>query len=259
MSQFNDKLNEIKKSFYSLIEHPYLESYITDPEVDEDKVRFLYAMLHERVPNREAKMFTISVLLVQAALDVHEAVSLHKIKTDSLRKNRQLMILAGDYYSSLYYYLLAENKHLPMIQVFSHTIQEINEFKMNLYGSENLTYDEAQQNVTLIESILMQNIAGHFDQLQWKAVINDYFFLKRLLFERKEWLGGKIYPLIQSILREVSQTEEVLHTIEQKVEDVKDRLLTNSKALQSFESFVVEHVDELLGCASFHEKVAEER
>lgn len=258
ISQFNDKVDEIKKSFYSLIRHPYLQSYISEPKVDEDKVRFLYAMLHERLPNKEAKMFTISALLVQAALDVHEAVSLHKIKTDSVRKNRQLTILAGDYYSSLYYYLLAENKHLPMIRVFSHTIQEINEFKMNVYDSVDLTYDVAEQNVALIESILMQNIAEHFEQSSWKGVMNDFFYLKRLLFEKSKWLEGKTYPIIQSILQEVNQVEDVLHCIEQKVEDVKDGLLKKSKALQSCENFVIEHVDELLGRTPFQEKVAEE-
>lgn len=259
ISQFNDKVNEIKKSFYSLIRHPYLELYIADPEVDEDKLRFLYAMLHESLPNKEAKMFTISALLVEAALNVHEAVSLHKVTTDSVRKNRQLTILAGDYYSSLYYYLLAENKHLPLIRVFSSSIQEINEHKMNVYGSENLSYNEAEQNITLIESLLMQNIALHFEQSSWKDVIKDYFYLKRLLFEKSEWTEGKTHPIIHAIKEEANQSDDISYKIEKKVEEVKDRLLKSSKLLQSYEGFVIEHVDELLSRQPFQEKVVEER
>ncbi|MCM3713601.1 heptaprenyl diphosphate synthase component 1 [Alkalihalobacillus oceani] len=258
ISQFNEVVKEINESFYSLIRHPYLQKYIHEPVVDEDKVRFLYAGLYRHLPAEEAKMFTISSLLVQAALDVHEAVTLHKVTTDAGRKNRQLTILAGDYYSSLYYYLLAENKHLPMVRVFSHSIQEINESKMNLYGSDQLSYHEAMENMALIESLLMQNIVKHFGEDKWAAVMKDYFYLKRLLFEKVEWLEGKTYPVIQAIFQEADGPKEMLELIERKVEDVKDRLLKNSRLLQTCAGFVIEHVDALFEQVAWQEKVAEE-
>ncbi|NEU31128.1 heptaprenyl diphosphate synthase component 1 [bacterium LRH843] len=246
ISQFNDRVNEIKKSFYQLIKHPYLESYIADPEVDEDKIRFLYSMLEQCVPEKEAKMFTISALLVQAALDVHESVTLHEVTADFERKNRQLTILAGDYYSSLYYYLLAEHNHLPLIQVFSHTIQDINEYKMTIYSSRNLPYEEVKENIALIESILFQNIAKHFGQTKWIAVMHDYFYMKRLLVEWTDWQKGKDVPIINALSSEASGIEDVRYLIESKVEDLKDRIFENSRALESCSGLIVEHVDELI-------------
>lgn len=258
MSQFDDKVKEIKKSFYGLTKHLYLQSYVQEPILDDDKVRFLYAMMQKKLSTNEAKMFTISALLLQAGLDVHDEVSQDPIYSDRLRKNRQLTVLAGDYYVSLHYYLLAEKQQVPMIRVFSQSIQEINEYKLNLCDTSNLSYEEVQSNVSQIESILMQNMAEYFEQPAWKGVMKDFFFLKRLLEDRAEWLEGNQTPIIKAIINENNDGENELKSIEEKVEDVKDRLLSNSKALKSFERFVVEHVDELMGRTSLQEIVAEE-
>src|SRR5690625_2804939 len=133
MREFNKIVAEAKEKFYTLTKHSFLKAYSTDPTIDDDKVRFLYAILQKKLPKKDTDMFVISSLLVQAALDVHESVTLNDVTSDFLRKNRQLTILAGDYYSSLYYYLLAENEHLPLLSVFSNTIQKINEYKMSIY------------------------------------------------------------------------------------------------------------------------------
>ncbi|WP_227936183.1 heptaprenyl diphosphate synthase component 1 [Alkalihalobacillus deserti] len=258
MSQFDDKVKEIKKSFYSLTKHLYLQSYVQEPDLDDDKVRFLYAMMQKRLSTKEAKMFTISALLLQAGLDVHDEVSLDPINSDRLRKNRQLTVLAGDYYVSLHYYLLAEKQQIPMIRVFSQSIQEINEYKLNLCDSSELSYEEIQLNASQIESVLMQNMADYFEQTDWKNVIKDFFYLKRLLEEKVEWIEGRTTPIIQAIIREFNGTGNELQCIDKRVEDVKDRLLLNSKALNSFEKFVIEHVDELIGRTSLHEIVSEE-
>ncbi|ARK30301.1 heptaprenyl diphosphate synthase component 1 [Halalkalibacter krulwichiae] len=258
MSQFNDKVKEIKKSFYGLTEHRFLQKYVHEPHLDEDKVRFLYAMMQKRISTNEAKMFTISALLLQAALDMHDEVSLHPIHSDRLRKNRQLTVLAGDYYVGLYYYLLAEKKQLPMIRVFSQSIQEINEHKMNLMNTDNLSYEEIQNNAAQIESVLLQNMCDYFDEGNWKRVIKDFFYLKRLLGDKAKWFEGKTSPIMSSILKDSDGKGSELKAIEAKIEDVKDRLLANSKALKSFDRFVIEHVDELIKRTSLQEIVAEE-
>ncbi|KHF40345.1 heptaprenyl diphosphate synthase component 1 [Halalkalibacter okhensis] len=257
-SKFNEKVKEIKRSFYSLTEHLYLQSYVPEPEIDDDKVRFLIAMMNERLPNTEAKMFTISALLLQAAFDMHDEVSLHPVTSDELRKNRQLTVLAGDYYVSLFYFLLAEKKHVPMIRIYGQSIQEINESKMNLYDLTNVKYDDLEQTTAQIESALMQKMANYFEQPFWKAVIRDFFYLKKLVREKTEWLNGKESVLIEAILSERSPGEDKLQSVERRIEDVKDRLLTNSKELNTFENFIIEHVDDLLGHSRYQEIAAEE-
>ncbi|WP_100372695.1 heptaprenyl diphosphate synthase component 1 [Bacillus sp. FJAT-45037] len=259
INQLNDRVKEIKKSFINLTKHTYLDKYIQVPVIDEDKIRLLYTMLSEHTSKKDAKIFTLSALLVHAALDVHEAVSLHKIQSESLRKHRQLTVLAGDYYCSLYYFLLAEGKHISAIQVFSHSIQEINEHKMNLYHTQTSSFEEYKENVEKVESMLLQNIAEHFNQSIWKQVYNDFFFLKRLVFERNEFKNGNHSYLVQSMYEEAKHPDVLLQLCEQKIEDVKDRLLKAGKKLEKFEGFIIEHVDQLISTTTdYEETVAEE-
>ncbi len=259
LSQFDETVYEIKRTFYHLIKHPYLDLYLADPMVDEDKIRFLFAMLQGELPNGDVELYTISTLLVQAALDIHEGIPLHNVTETFERKKGQLEVLAGDYYSSLYYYLLAKNEQLPMVQVFSHTIQDINECKMNIYGNHGLPFAEVEENVVFIESILLQKIAAHFSRDGWGEIMKDFFYLKRLLFERKEWLLGNTHTMIQSLQSEIGASGNLLERLDEKMNVLKDRIVKNSKIVGTFERFIIELVDDLMGRMTPKEKIVEER
>lgn len=252
---YNKHVEEIKNQFYHLTKHQYLQTYLPRPVVDEDKIRFLYAMLNENLSEKDAQLFTLSALLVQAGLDIHEEVSLQDVQSDSLRKKRQLTVLAGDYYVGLYYHMLAKHKHVPLIQVISNTIQEINEVKMNTYENHDRKYEDLEETVSIIETGLMQNIADYFEQGAWKELIKDFFYLKRLVSEKSEWLSGKQTPLLKSIIKDTLQLEDAVGIVEQKVEEVKDRLIRNSKAFISIEAFITWHIDQVSDHA-FYENVA---
>lgn len=221
MEQFNEHVEKIKNQFYHLTKHQYLQSYLPKPNVDDDKVRFLYAMLLEHHSEKDAELFTLSALLVQAGLDIHEEVSLNEVTSDVLRKQRQLTVLAGDYYVGLYYFMLANHKHVPLIQVISNTIQEINEVKMNVYEQQAKSYDDLEKTVSVVETGLMQNIAEYFEQSVWKETIKDFFFLKRLLLEKSIWLAGKTTPILKNLVTDTQQLDDALQYLEQKVEEVK--------------------------------------
>ncbi len=113
---FEENIEAIKEQFNQAIKHHYLQSYVSKVEVDNDKIRFLYAMLHNRIAKHDLDVFILSTLLVQAGLDLHDKVTLQDVHTDHLRKRRQLTVLAGDYYVALYYHLLAKSGNVPLIQ-----------------------------------------------------------------------------------------------------------------------------------------------
>lgn len=112
-----------------------LSPQIDYPEVQRWKLTLLYLLLRaqgERSPELEAAC--TATMLVQLGLDIHEKVTnreesaLHKIR------NRQLQILAGDYFSSRYFLLLSRYGMIDKIRQLAVSIKGINQQKALLYA-----------------------------------------------------------------------------------------------------------------------------
>ncbi|SDY86838.1 heptaprenyl diphosphate synthase [Evansella caseinilytica] len=249
----NKELTEIIDAFYQKVKHPYLNKYIKDPYVDEDQVAILYLMLKNKFDPEYTKQYIIITLLVQAALDTHERISSSRVSDDTMKKKRQLTVLAGDYYSSLYYYFLAKLNDVSLMRVLAKSIQEINESKMNVYK-----YNETQQKASfadfrLIDSSLVQNIATLLHMPEWKKAADEFFFFKRLLKERFMWKHtGVKGSLIDLMLREHGaetkpyNDNNLLQGFDRLIDASKDKLLAFSREWTSIGAFFNKRVHELL-------------
>lgn len=254
-----------KKNFFGMIDYPYLQKYIEPPKVDEDKIRFLYSMLYSVIPKEELEVYALAAMLVDASLNTHDRVSLNKINSDFVKKNRQLTVLGGDYYSSLYYRLLSENDYVPMIHLFALSIQTINEYKMVLYNNEYLSYDEVKESVANIESALLVNMANFYEMAEWVPVIKEFFFLKRFLNETEEMLISRKKPIIRAVFYERfgnkyrletnADVEALRYACEYKIEETKETLITNLRNLAINPTFIDRFLEKQL---RVKEKVAEE-
>lgn len=263
-ASLQDRVSDYKNTFYSMTHHVYLNKYICQPTVDEQKLFIITAMLSEKLPKKEIKTYALSALLVDAALNTHDLVSQSKIHNDYIKKNRQLTVLAGDYFSSLYYMLLAKSGNLPMIKIYSATIQKINEHKMNVYQNEVIPYSQVKKDVSSIESLLLQNIADYFQLEHWKSVIQEFFFLKRLIFERNEWEQGRKLPIIRSLIHENNaitgkvEKEVITQICNEKIEESKKHLEYLLKNNSTIQSWITQQLNTWIEPARFGEKVAEE-
>lgn len=149
---------DIKEQLLSKLRHPYFINYIEEPFIDEEKVVLLYAALkNANLHKEQIDHYVLTIMLVQIALDTHEKVS-NKAdeETSGFHKRRQLTVLAGDYYSGLYYYLLSMNCDIVLIRALAEGIKEINEHKIMLYQRAYETVDEVVKSVMTIESALLQ-------------------------------------------------------------------------------------------------------
>lgn len=129
-----EEVRSIIEQIYKRITHSYVEHYVDVPSVAENRLELLYLFLLEQGMTKErASIFCSATGLVQLGLDMHEHVK--NVYEHSLadERNRQLTVLAGDYYSSRYYHLLAEAGEIRAVQVLSGAIQLVNEAKMKLY------------------------------------------------------------------------------------------------------------------------------
>jgi heptaprenyl diphosphate synthase len=266
----NEEIKQIRETFYQRIKHPYMTKFLEEPVLDDDRLYLLYTIFKEKKLTKESvNNYIITTLLVQAALDIHETVSTSILSSDKVKKERQLTVLAGDYYSSLYYYLLAKANDISMIRLLAHSIQEVNESKMSFYKDTDQPLLQSIENVKVIESSLIQRIAEHFKLPIWKEIINEFFFFKRLILERKQLLKNGEFPLVEAILIENNSSylglkgeahlKHCLAVCDNYIFQSKSDLYSLCKQPSPLSSFVMVRVDQMLLDANIiKEKVAEE-
>ena len=135
LNKIND-INDLRQLIEMRAYQPYIQKHIEKPWIDEDKLLLLWGLFNElEISTDERNHYILSTMLVQIALDTHEKVSNINIDMENsdLVKNRQLTVLAGDYYSGLYYQVLAEIGNIQMIRALSSAVKKINDHKILLY------------------------------------------------------------------------------------------------------------------------------
>src|SRR5699024_9056388 len=99
------------------MKQPYVEKHIHKPFIDSDKMMFLAEGCQDMdQKDKEKKQIIIMVMLVQCALDTHELVQVNNDYMLS-ETEKQLAVLAGDYYSGLYYALLSEHGQIRISHI----------------------------------------------------------------------------------------------------------------------------------------------
>lgn len=124
------KLASLKEQIEQLLHHPYLREHLPAPAIDEDRLLLSLSMLDgaSTAPS-EAERCIIAMMLMQIALDTHDEVT----DDGGDLRARQLVVLAGDLYSGLYYELLARSGETALIRSFAEAVRDINEQKVRLY------------------------------------------------------------------------------------------------------------------------------
>lgn len=181
LPDIRQKFTDIKEQVEQKVFHPYLLKYIDMPVIDEDKLLILVSIMDRlELSYNELKNYATTTMLIQIALDTHEHIS--NATVDEI--NRQLTVLAGDYYSGLYYKLLAESEDIRMIKELSKGVKEVNEHKVSIYQKEIDNIENLMTSIKKIESSLLVKFSACFKVDLWNEFITNLFFFKRLLQEK---------------------------------------------------------------------------
>src|SRR5690625_4439985 len=186
MHTLRRETNHLKFKIENKIRHSYVEKYIQKPLIDLEKLTILqYLYKATEIPLNKKQHYITTIMLVQIALDTHELVprngSSYMNETE-----KQLSVLAGDYYSGLYYLLLSEIEDIEMIQLLASAIQQINEQKMVLFYENVHSIDEFIHTLKNIESILFTKVANHLEHsYSINPVIKELLLINRLYKEKE--------------------------------------------------------------------------
>ncbi|TYS68392.1 heptaprenyl diphosphate synthase component 1 [Sutcliffiella horikoshii] len=249
----------IKEKLHNLITHPYLIKHIEYPAIDEDKLLLLYSILEPiDISDEKKEQYILSTMLVQIALDTHDMVT--NAKAGQLEvgdeKSRQLTVLAGDFYSGLYYRLLADVNDISMIKTLAHSIKQINEHKIAYYHKELEGIEPLMDSLGKIESSLIQSVSGFFSDSLLKELGGNFLLLKRLIQERKLFCNERSTFLFDTLRRiafskgekDVASKEQetyMLYMIDRYIDHIKQKMEQLTHTIPTMNNLLEARIQEL--------------
>jgi len=239
------EIQRLKNRIEDKIRHAFLGENIQKPNIDENKLFTLSNIVpKDRFANyMQRDTYIITTMLVQIALDTHDLVPADNYPEESKDQllTKQLHVLAGDYYSGLYYYLLSEAEDFKFINCLANAIKEINEQKMKFYYKEYNSYQEYIDLKISIETKLIENVSRFFKKNYLTAIWEKWIMIKQLLAE-KECIYQENQLLITWLEEQqkgtISSYEEILdQTINETLLLFKKELEKLPQEYSDFKSF----------------------
>nr|WP_226666878.1 heptaprenyl diphosphate synthase component 1 [Metabacillus litoralis] len=185
MQDIDVQLAKIKEALEVKLTHPFLIKHLPSPKIDDDKLLLLYAIFDEIDLTMELKTnYILTAMLVQIALDTHDDVTTTNVINSDEFVQRQLTVLAGDYFSGLYYLLLSNIKDINMVRTLAIAIKEINEHKIRLYHDKEANEKQFLESVIVVETSLFQKITDHYKLDFLKLLTTKFLTYKRLSHEK---------------------------------------------------------------------------
>ncbi|WP_058303824.1 heptaprenyl diphosphate synthase component 1 [Gorillibacterium timonense] len=158
-------ITHIEKQVKRYTEYDVIQTYTDLPDFPEFRVRLLYAFLNETdLASKNSELYSLVTAIVQMGLDTHDQVPEHNTaKTKPEARSRQLKVLAGDYFSSRYYNLLAEAGEVTAVRLLAASVCEINRLKLNFYTGikqMKITAEDYIHDLVQIKSHMFLSLAG---------------------------------------------------------------------------------------------------
>lgn len=161
--------------------HDMIQSHTDLPLFPEFRTRLLFAFLaKDSSQEANSELFALVTSLMQMGMDTHDMVSNdNEVDSKGLRK-KQLQVLAGDYFSAQYYYLLSVAGRIDMVKQLAKAVCEANTLKMNMYlqiGQLKITPEEYIKQLVQIKMALYVAFADHLqgsNAQNWPDILHAF-------------------------------------------------------------------------------------
>jgi heptaprenyl diphosphate synthase len=256
MHEFEKKLADAKVRIEQYVFHPYLRQYIISPNIDEDKLLILISVLDQLdLSPYERDTIVNAIMLMHVALDTHDHVT-NILMDETSMKVRQLTVLAGDYYSGLYYKLLSEIGDIGIIKVLSEGVKNINEHKVLIYHKDQGHLAAIMDSLKAVEFSLIEKLTSYYGVTEWNEALSNFLLAKRLIIEKKQYEQIGASTLFNALDRltflgyrneqKSSHQKELILTCEGYLENVMYLMKKETNKVQRFNSLIEERMIEMI-------------
>ncbi len=250
------QITSIREMIEQKTTHHYLHQFIGKPSIDEDYILLLMSSLDGAgMTESDVEKYVTTAMLVQLALDTHENVN----DQQQLHKERQLTVLAGDYYSGLYYKMLSTFQDVSLIRSLAGGIQSVNEHKILVYQLDCDNMDTFLSSLKEIEAAIINKFSLHFNVQQVHVFASEFLLLKRLLLEKQAFIQEKKSILFQAIKKfllpklkvplhqlSVEQRNRMVRICDQYIYQAKDALATTLESVQCMPPLLERRIGDLM-------------
>lgn len=207
---------------------PVIERELGATIIDPLKALFLLLpLLNDEEWSQSTYKAAVAVGAVHAAFDAHDAVHLK----DASSTKQQLMVLAGDHFSGIYYRLLASSSDFMFIRSLSSTIGQINELKTQLHLEQlSLTVDLIHH-LEIIEAGCIVQFYRTYGYSRYIPIVEIALPLVKLQQEIGKWTSAVKEPVPIMYVQAVKTLTEQWNDMLPKVTFIKSELVDDLSQL----------------------------
>ncbi len=239
-------IEQLKLKIKMYVRHRTLHKYTGDPDVRESRLFFLILpLLNGDSWSEEQEQSAIAVALIYSALTAHDQIK----ELNASSKSQQLTVLAGDYYSGLYYQLLAQRSSIDLIRTLSNGIIDISEKKSSVYDRIHRTFDEWMDTLQIIESLSIEQFHQYFGYDSYQIFVRRALFIQRIEYEVHLLRADKSSRFLESLAESASMLGYQVNwreQLEQRLEEEKSRLLIDISSVSYISEPIKNYMKQLL-------------
>ncbi|QJC51865.1 heptaprenyl diphosphate synthase component 1 [Paenibacillus albicereus] len=218
--------------------HDMIERFADLPPFPDARARLLSCFLRHGADGEPHELHALASSLVQLGLDTHDRVDTESEERGMRQmRQRQLRVLAGDYFSSRFYQLLAGSGRIDTIRRQSEAICEANRLKTELYllmKRGRLGAEEYLDRQSRIRGVLLHGYAALLDERlrpAWTRIVDALARLETLLAERAALADSSAFAWSWGYWHVMEHGEERDRRLLERAEAGDQRMLTEKYGL----------------------------
>lgn len=221
-------VTQLKDEIYSKLHHRTLLEYTGQPPVWDDQLFYLLLpRLNGEQWNEQHQVAAQSVAMIQTALTTHDLVEEYKATS----REQQLMVLAGDYYSGMYYSTLSTLPNVQLVRELSAAVADISEKKTALY---EMTAKNLTEWIELFEEVVSQTVEQfmkHYDFSDYIELMKNGMLIERLAAELKQ-IEERTTTIrfVQVVAKNYASEDQAFRAIQ---DELQNRIVAFSEAVKN--------------------------